>query len=265
MTNTIDILGNEVSIKEYNGQRVVTFKDIDAVHGRKDGTAHRNFKANRNRFIEGVDYLRLQKDEIRPFGITSPNGGIVLTESGYLMLAKSFTDDLAWEVQRCLVNTYFKAKELVKGMNQNPCAYAQAKDRIALWKRHVSNPLIERLQTLLCSETTLIETYAYIYKDMKKEYGFDMNEEKFKYSQKYHLPYGECSVIDVIADNRELRYAFVWCANKNIKNKAKARLEEAKQFSKRCNEILKDIDKYSSQFEKEMECILGMVDCNCLG
>lgn len=35
----------------------------------------------------------------------------LLTESGYLMLVKSFTDDLAWEVQRELVKTYFNKKK----------------------------------------------------------------------------------------------------------------------------------------------------------
>ena len=110
MNKLIKINNQPLPIKEYNGQRVVTFKEIDAVHKRTPGTAHRNFKANRNRFIEGVDYYKLQKDEIRPFGINSPNGGIIITESGYLMLAKSFTDDLAWQVQRELVNSYFRNK-----------------------------------------------------------------------------------------------------------------------------------------------------------
>lgn len=110
MNKLIKINNQPLPIKEYNGQRVVTFKEIDAVHKRTPGTAHRNFKANRNRFIEGVDYYKLQKDEIRPFGINSPNGGIIITESGYLMLAKSFNDDLAWQVQRELVNSYFRNK-----------------------------------------------------------------------------------------------------------------------------------------------------------
>lgn len=110
MSELIKINNQQLPIKEYNGQRVVSFKEIDAVHKRTPGTAHRNFKANRNRFIEGVDYYKLQKDEIRPFGINSPNGGIIITESGYLMLAKSFNDDLAWQVQRELVNSYFRNK-----------------------------------------------------------------------------------------------------------------------------------------------------------
>ncbi len=114
MEQLIKINNQQLPIKEYKGERVITFKDIDTVHGRPAGTAHRNFKANKNRFIEGFDYFKLKKDEIRPFGITSPNGGIIITESGYLMLAKSFTDDLAWQVQRELVTSYFRNKPMPK-------------------------------------------------------------------------------------------------------------------------------------------------------
>ena len=36
---------------------------------------------------------------------------VLITESGYLMLVKSFTDDLSWDVQRELVKCYFRVKE----------------------------------------------------------------------------------------------------------------------------------------------------------
>ena len=36
----------------------------------------------------------------------------LITESGYLMLVKSFTDDKAWEVQRSLVDNYFKVRAI---------------------------------------------------------------------------------------------------------------------------------------------------------
>lgn len=112
--NQIEIQGTEIQIKEYNGQRVVTFKDIDTVHKRPDGTAKRNFKANRQRFISGVDFFLVRpsdfsQDEIRPTEINS-QGTTLITESGYLMLVKSFTDDLAWKVQRELVDTYFRVR-----------------------------------------------------------------------------------------------------------------------------------------------------------
>lgn len=119
-TNQLVHIGNsDISIKEYNGQRVVTFKDIDMVHGRPDGTASRNFRTNRERFIEGEDFFRVSADEIRRTKIfdipdKATSDYALMTEQGYLMLVKSFTDNLAWDVQRQLVNGYFKTREKVK-------------------------------------------------------------------------------------------------------------------------------------------------------
>ncbi len=45
-----------LSPKEFNGKRVVTFKDIDLIHERIEGTARKRFADNKERFIEGVDY-----------------------------------------------------------------------------------------------------------------------------------------------------------------------------------------------------------------
>lgn len=76
---------------------------------------------NREHFIEGEDFFKVKCSEVRPFfGQTPPNGFnpdadiVLVTESGYLMLAKSFTDDKAWQVQRQLVKGYFRAKEAVQ-------------------------------------------------------------------------------------------------------------------------------------------------------
>lgn len=101
-----------ISIKEYSGKRVVTFKDIDTVHHRPEGTARKRFNDNKKHFVEGEDYFKIQPSEIRTVGIASPNGGIVVTESGYYMLVKSFTDELSWDVQRQLVNGYFRANQM---------------------------------------------------------------------------------------------------------------------------------------------------------
>jgi hypothetical protein len=116
MNDLIKINNTQISIKEYKGQRVVTFKDIDTVHKRPEGTASRNFRENRDKFIENIDFYfvkpnDIQNDEIRRSEINNA-GTYLITESGYLMLVKSLTDDLAWKVQRELVNTYFRAKEI---------------------------------------------------------------------------------------------------------------------------------------------------------
>ena len=87
----------------------------DTIHARSEGTSRRNFNTNRKYFIEGTDYFKICADEIRSHKIMelSPKAQedvTLLTESGYLMIVKSFHDDLAWDVQRALVNNYFRAK-----------------------------------------------------------------------------------------------------------------------------------------------------------
>lgn len=113
MNDVVKIQNQEVMVKEYKGQRVVTFKDIDSVHERAEGTARRNFNANKKHLVEGEDFfVRNSYEAKEEYGITAPNGLTLLTESGYLMLVKSFTDDLAWKVQRQLVKSYFTVKKI---------------------------------------------------------------------------------------------------------------------------------------------------------
>lgn len=116
--NNVTIQNQSMTIKEYQGQRVVTFSDIDKVHGRPEGTAKRNFAKHKEKFILSEDYFEVSKKEVGTkfvptygFNEFSPKG-ILLTESGYLLLVKSFTDDLAWKVQRELVNAYFRSKSM---------------------------------------------------------------------------------------------------------------------------------------------------------
>ena len=107
---SVYICGHDLTVKEYQNQRVMTLEDIDILHERPMGTAQRNFKYNRKRFLKGIDYYFIRGDEFRPLGIDSNFGGYLLTESGYLMLVKSFRDERAWEVQRHLVNAYFRGR-----------------------------------------------------------------------------------------------------------------------------------------------------------
>lgn len=125
MAELVKIEGTELAIREYNGQRVVTFKDIDTVHQRPSGTARKTFNRNKSRFEVGKHYFMLQLEtensnvrltDIR--NIVVPSRGItVLTERGYLMLVKAFTDDLSWKVQDELISGYFKAKEFATAVS----------------------------------------------------------------------------------------------------------------------------------------------------
>ena len=125
MNDVMTVENTEMQIREYNGQRVVTFKDIDRVHQRKSGTSYRNFNRNKKYFIEGEDYMKVCSDEIRRskiFDVSNKTRGNVtlITETGYLMIVKSFTDDLSWSVQRQLVNNYFEKRVMQNVVDEAP-------------------------------------------------------------------------------------------------------------------------------------------------
>lgn len=117
----VNIGNSEISVKEYNGQRVVTFKDIDMVHGRPDGTARKRFSDNRKHFVEEEDFYKITPSEFRTsigyMDSRQQNDITLITEQGYLMLVKSFTDDLAWIVQRQLVSGYFCVRQMVNDLS----------------------------------------------------------------------------------------------------------------------------------------------------
>lgn len=116
MNELVRIGKKEIAVKEYKGKRVISFKDIDLVHERPEGTANKRFLDNKKRFINGEDYFIVSNSEIRKSGLMYLSGNdftdkVLVTESGYLMLVKSFTDDLAWTVQRQLVDSYFRVQK----------------------------------------------------------------------------------------------------------------------------------------------------------
>lgn len=116
MNELVRIGKKEIAVKEYKGKRVISFKDIDLVHERPEGTANKRFLDNKKRFIKGEDYFIVSNSEIRKSGLMYLSSNdftdkVLVTESGYLMLVKSFTDDLAWTVQRQLVDSYFRVQK----------------------------------------------------------------------------------------------------------------------------------------------------------
>lgn len=114
----VQVNGHDLAVKHYEGKRIITLPEVDQVH-EKNGSARKNFSTHRERFIEGVDYFVVTAAEFRQQfnpNFTGKRGNpnievILLTESGYLLLTKSFYDDLAWEIQRSLVQSYFRGDQ----------------------------------------------------------------------------------------------------------------------------------------------------------
>ncbi|HDR2804433.1 TPA: ORF6N domain-containing protein [Enterobacter asburiae] len=146
--NTVTINNKQLPAVEYRGQRVVTLAMIDEVHQRPEGTARAAFNRNRSHFIEGVDFLEMTADVIRTESLSDAFAartakGIILFESGYLMLTKPFNDDLAWQVQRELVNSYFRIRA---PLTEIEMIAAMAADAVRQQKR--LNHVEEQIETV---------------------------------------------------------------------------------------------------------------------
>jgi len=155
--NLVTIHNTQLPVVEYRGQRVVTLAMVDAVHRRPENTARRNFNENKDRFIEGEDFFKTTPAEPRqhfarasceiPCNKLVPiqgRGVTLLTEQGYLMLCKSLTDDLAWEVQRQLVNRYFRPESKVVTAPSLPNDYIEALEHLLASKRSEQLALEQR-------------------------------------------------------------------------------------------------------------------------
>lgn len=153
--NEIIIINNEkMEVKEYEGLRVVTAWDIAKVHCREVKRINEIFKNNIDKFILKEDYFYLTTNEFsESFKTTQdfiPNNVKeipLFTESGYLMLVKTFTDDLSWNIQRQLVKTYFRFKEVQKSLTVPQQLLAQAQclvemdNRITVVENKVDNEI----------------------------------------------------------------------------------------------------------------------------
>ena len=103
--NAIEAL--KASPLDYLGQRVITLGMMDEVHGRPEGMARKAFNRHKAKLEEGRHFFRGSSTA----WTTSGRGDdVLLTERGYLVLVKTFRDDLAWRVQEELVEGYFRAR-----------------------------------------------------------------------------------------------------------------------------------------------------------
>jgi hypothetical protein len=224
MNAVMTVENTEMQIREYNGQRVVTFKDIDIVHRRKNGTARKNFTNNKKHFIKDEDYFEISREDVGEnfsptygFSEKAPSG-ILITETGYLMLVKSFRDDFSWDVQRKLVNSYFRQRETVKKEQEElsdiPKSPLLEKDRD--WFR-TRKPKIR--QVCDAYEVTKREFMHHLLDSINQEYCFDDARKKF-IQMENRLPWSNSEVITYFPQLTQL-------ADEILENDLKHSLENA--------------------------------------
>lgn len=201
MNEVITIENTEMQIREYDGQRVVTFKDIDEVHQRPKGTAKRNFTRNKKHFIENEDYFVVTREDVGTnfvptygFNEKAPSG-ILITETGYLMLVKSLRDDLSWDVQRQLVKAYFNVRQVQQEIPERKTYPLLVEDR---WLAEME-PNFE----YLCKAYKL--TRRGLYHKILLDIGKSYNVDDYKILYKYEKGYESRFVMEVVSYFAELR------------------------------------------------------------
>ena len=240
----VKVNNQEMAVKEYNGQRVVTFKDVDLVHERPEGTARKRFNDNKERFIQGEDYFKITPSEFRTaigeMDLRQQNEVTLLTESGYLMLVKSFTDDLAWKVQRQLVKSYFTRRQIVSQelspqlqllinlelqqkeqaakLNQLDSKIDSIKDVVALnpndWRKDTAK-LISRIALHIGGYDHIKQIREESYKLLEQRMGVSLNT-RLTNKRRRMADEGICkskrdklNQVDVIADDKKLIEGYV--------------------------------------------------------
>ena len=170
MENKLVKINNvELGIKEYKKERVITAWDIAKVHNKEVNDITKNFNNNKKKFILDEDYFLVNRTEISERKISVqdfiPNNVKeipLFTESGYLMLVKTFTDDLSWDIQRQLVKGYFKLKELKSSVDKDKRLEIMEKNanvRMAkMLKSLIPFSKSERYKEILVSEATKVLT-----------------------------------------------------------------------------------------------------------
>ena len=285
ITDCVIINTMPLAIKEYNNRRVVTFKDIDTLHQRPKGTARKRFNDNKSRFIEGEDYFKVCASEFRTRKIANISSKAqeditLITESGYLMLVKSLTDDLAWKVQRELVNTYFRAKDmftvfqtfsqtLLNRISSLETEMADMKLALEtqkpiqpnfwLWKNHIANKVIKTLTETLSID--IRSAYDMVYDNMTSIYGFDKSFAISQFCSKYRIinttenP-AKIAIIDAVADVPEYQREFIEAVNhiigadrkisypKNIENAVEVTIPDIQSYDRVQQAIIPLIQRY---------------------
>lgn len=168
--DTVVINDYQIAIKEYNGERVLSFNDIDLTLRRSEGASRRSFRNNRNFFEEGIDYYKVPADRFNEE--VGQNEHLhseitLLTKSGYIALTSCFKNDYCtWMVPRETLRKYFK--DLKESISDNKVVDRQ--EEIVTDNSDVKKLTCEELATYLVyidnaikKQNTMLDRYEMMF------------------------------------------------------------------------------------------------------
>lgn len=104
---------------EHNDELVLTTEQLAKFYGTSPDNIKKNFNANKERFVEGKHYFKIEDEELKDFKnrvtesyLVGKNANMLYlwTKRGAARHAKMLTTDRAWEVFELLEENYFSAK-----------------------------------------------------------------------------------------------------------------------------------------------------------
>lgn len=110
---------NELTVLTNNNERVLTTKQLAECYETKEINIQKNLSVNKERFIEGKHYYKLEGEELKEFKnlltdskVVNPRTPslILWTEKGASRMCKILDTDRAWEQFDILEETYFNVK-----------------------------------------------------------------------------------------------------------------------------------------------------------
>ncbi|KRM24865.1 ORF6N domain-containing protein [Schleiferilactobacillus harbinensis] len=120
---------NELTPIENQGQRVLTTEQLAELYGTTSDRIADNFKKNRDKFIEGSHFFKLEGPALKDFkdkGLNSPLVGknakslILYTKRGAARHSKMLGTDKAWDMFDSLEENYFNPKPQINLQGLSP-------------------------------------------------------------------------------------------------------------------------------------------------
>lgn len=120
--NQVTVVDLTVPVIEFNSERVLTLNLIDNLHRAPANSAYNIFRQNQSKLQLNKHYYHAFATD-HAFAASYPHpiphdGLILITQRGYSMLVKAFTDDFSWQVQEQLADAYFDAQRILSPAEQ---------------------------------------------------------------------------------------------------------------------------------------------------
>ena len=165
----VTVANMNVAVVEYNNERVLTTEQVSEGFECESHNIKKNFNANKERFVEGKHYYKVEGKELENLRVTNSDLQIspmtrclyLWTKRGVARHSKMLGTDRAWEMFDCLEENYFNPTQSALPDFTNPViaarAWADAMEKKQLAESQVKelSPKAEFYDTVADSESLM--------------------------------------------------------------------------------------------------------------